>query len=115
MGFRFRRTIRLGKGLRINISKSGTSLSLGHRGATVNFGPKGEKLTLGLPGSGLSYSQMIKPQPGQPPHQAAPTVIPAHDPNTFPQRASSPLARRVVWGVLLCLLALLSLGAFIAT
>jgi hypothetical protein len=59
MGFRFRRSIRLGKGLRINLSKSGTSLSVGHRGATVNFGPKGEKVTVGLPGTGLSYSKMI--------------------------------------------------------
>jgi len=63
MGFRFRRSIRLGKGLRINVSKSGTSLSVGHRGATVNFGPKGEKVTVGLPGTGLSYSKTIQ-KPG---------------------------------------------------
>jgi len=61
MGFRFRRSIRLAKGLRINLSKSGAGLSVGHRGATVNFGPKGERVTAGLPGTGLSYSKTIGP------------------------------------------------------
>jgi uncharacterized protein DUF4236 len=35
MSFRFRKRIRLGKFLRVNLSKSGASLSIGRRGATV--------------------------------------------------------------------------------
>ena len=35
MGFRFRRTIRIGPFLRINLSKSGVSESVGHRGACL--------------------------------------------------------------------------------
>ena len=34
MGFRFRKRIRLGKGIWINLSKKGSSLSVGGRGAT---------------------------------------------------------------------------------
>jgi hypothetical protein len=63
MGFRFRRSIRLAPGLRINLSKLGGSLSLGRRGATLNFSSRGTKATVGLPGSGLSYSTMLKSGP----------------------------------------------------
>ena len=59
MPLRFRRSIRLGRGLRINLSKSGASLSVGRRGATVNLGKRGVKTTVGLPGSGISYSETV--------------------------------------------------------
>ena len=55
MGFRFRRSIRIGKGLRLNLSKSGVSLSAGGRGASFNIGPRGTSSTVGIPGTGLSY------------------------------------------------------------
>ena len=58
MGFRYRRSIRLARGIRINLSKSGPSLSIGQRGATMNFGPRGTRLTVGIPGIGLSYQTM---------------------------------------------------------
>jgi len=57
MGFRYRSSIRLAKSLRINLSKSGASLSVGRPGATLNFGRRGIRTTVGLPGTGLSYSQ----------------------------------------------------------
>ncbi len=56
MGFRFRRSIRLLPGVKINLGKKGASLSLGGRGATVNFSAKGRRTTLGIPGTGISYS-----------------------------------------------------------
>ncbi len=37
MGFRFRKRIRVAKRLYVNLSKSGTSFSIGQRGATVNL------------------------------------------------------------------------------
>lgn len=55
MGFRFYKSVKLLPGIRLNISKSGLSTSLGGPGATVNFGPRGVRQTLGLPGTGLSY------------------------------------------------------------
>jgi len=60
MGFRFHRSVRLIPGLRVNFSKSGTSLSVGGRGATVNFSKRGTKTTVGLPGTGLSWSETHK-------------------------------------------------------
>jgi len=59
MGFRHRSTIRLGRGLRINLSKSGASLSVGRRGATMDLCKRGGRTTVGVPGSGLSYSKAI--------------------------------------------------------
>lgn len=45
MGFRFRKSVRLGRGLRINLSKSGASLSAGRSGATVNLSRRGVRTT----------------------------------------------------------------------
>ena len=60
MGFlRFRRTIKLGPLGRINLGKTGASLSVGVRGAHVNFGPRGTRMTAGLPGTGLSYTTRL--------------------------------------------------------
>ena len=55
MPLRFRRSVSLFPGARLNFSKSGMSVSLGRPGATFNFGSRGSSATLGLPGSGLSY------------------------------------------------------------
>ncbi len=56
MGFRFRRRLTIIPGVRLNLSRSGTSVSIGGHGATVNYSKRGKRATLGLPGSGLSYS-----------------------------------------------------------
>ena len=59
MGLRFRKSIKICKGVKVNISKSGLSLSVGTKGASLNFSDKGTRVTAGLPGSGLSYSTML--------------------------------------------------------
>ncbi len=56
MPFRFRRSVKLFPGIRINFSKSGTSTTIGGRGGTVNFSKRGVKRTVGIPGTGISYS-----------------------------------------------------------
>jgi hypothetical protein len=43
-------------GLRVNLSKSGPSLSVGVRGAHVTFGRRGVTRTLGIPGTGVFYT-----------------------------------------------------------
>lgn len=53
--FRFRKTFSILPGVRINLSKTGVSGSLGGHGATLNIGKRGEQVTLGAPGTGLSY------------------------------------------------------------
>ncbi len=56
MGFRFRKSIGLIPGVKLNLSKSGPSVSVGGKGLTYNIGRKGSRTTIGLPGTGLSYS-----------------------------------------------------------
>jgi hypothetical protein len=55
MGFRFRRSVRLFPGLRINLSKSAPSISVGAPGHMVNIGEQGTRATIGAPGTGVSY------------------------------------------------------------
>src|SRR5213592_3172603 len=59
MGFRFQKRISILPGVRINLSKSGVSTSLGPRGADVNIGKDGITANAGIPGTGLSYRQKI--------------------------------------------------------
>jgi hypothetical protein len=69
MGFRFRRSSRLGP-VRLNFSKNGlSSISLGGRGASLNIPVNrrgGTRTTVGLPGTGLSWS-WEQEQPGRQP------------------------------------------------
>lgn len=54
MGIRFRRSIRLLPGFRLNATGSGLSTTVGPRGASVNVGSRGTYANLGLPGTGIS-------------------------------------------------------------
>lgn len=51
---RFRKRVKIVKGLYLNFSNSGISTSVGVRGASVTFGKKGTYLNTGIPGTGLS-------------------------------------------------------------
>ena len=55
MGFRFRKSISILPGVRVNLSNGTPSLSVGPRGASVSFGSRGTYANLGVPGTGLSY------------------------------------------------------------
>lgn len=73
MGFRFQRRIKLFPGVRLNLSKSGVSTSVGRRGLWFTFGPRGQKReTIGLPGTGLRWTEQHGPHAQ--PRQTAPTV-----------------------------------------
>ena len=50
---RFRKRVKIAKGISLNFSSSGTSLTLGGRGASVNIGKKGTYLNTGIPALGL--------------------------------------------------------------
>lgn len=55
---RFRKSVKIMPGVRLNLSKSGVSASIGGRGATVNISTRGLRSTLSVPGTGLSWSSM---------------------------------------------------------
>lgn len=74
MGFRFRRSIKLGKYARINIGKTGASLSAGIRCAHYTFGKTGIRKTVGIPGSGLSYTKYDRYNSRENPKQLQPNI-----------------------------------------
>lgn len=55
MGLRFRKSVKVLPGVRLNFSRSGVSTSIGGKGATLNVSKKGARTTVGLPGTGISY------------------------------------------------------------
>lgn len=64
MGIRFSKSIKIGKLLKLNISKSGVSATIGPKGATINLGSKGTFLNLsptvaGISGTGFSYRKKL--------------------------------------------------------
>jgi hypothetical protein len=66
MAFRFRNTIRLAPGIRLNLGRRGVSLSAGVRGASVTLGKNGLWGNVGAPGTGMSYRTRLS---GSPSHQ----------------------------------------------
>ena len=59
MGLRFRKTVKLGPGIRLNFSKSGISTSIGPRGFTTTVGKNGVYRNVGIPGTGISYRTKV--------------------------------------------------------
>jgi hypothetical protein len=59
MPVRFRRTFTIFPGVKVNVSKGGTSITVGKRGFHLNFSKRGVKQTVGLPGSGISQTSYL--------------------------------------------------------
>lgn len=60
MSFRFRKSINLGGGVRLNFNKKSTGISFGTRGARISVNSNGRKTaTFGIPGTGLYWSKSV--------------------------------------------------------
>ena len=59
MGFRFRKSISILPGLRINLGRRSASVSVGVRGLRYTAGTRGERVTASLPGTELSWTQKV--------------------------------------------------------
>lgn len=73
MGFRFRKSISLGKGVRLNIGKKSVGVSAGKKGFRVSANSKGQsRVSAGIPGTGLywteSLNKLFKGKSKKPPH-----------------------------------------------
>jgi len=53
MGFRFRRSFSVAKGVRVNLSKGGLGVSVGGKGARIGVGPRGPYTSASIPGTGI--------------------------------------------------------------
>lgn len=64
--FRFRRSMKIAPGLKLNFNKNSTSLTFGGKGAHYTVNSKGSKTTtFGIPGTGLYYTDVKKPKETQ--------------------------------------------------
>lgn len=59
MSLRFRKSFKLGGGVKLNLGKKGFSVSAGTRGARITMGTSGTRVTGGIPGTGLSYTKKL--------------------------------------------------------
>lgn len=58
MGFRFSKSKKIGKLLRLNFSKSGVGVSIGSKFFRIGVSPKGKiRTTFTLPKTGISYTK----------------------------------------------------------
>ncbi|MBI4762795.1 MAG: DUF4236 domain-containing protein [Chloroflexota bacterium] len=56
MPWRFRRSVKILPGVRWNIGKKGSSVTIGGRGLKTTMGHGKVRQTVGIPGTGLSYT-----------------------------------------------------------
>jgi hypothetical protein len=94
MSWRFRKTFKILPGVRLNVSKSGISTSIGAAPFTVNFGPRGVTSTASLPGTGVSFRRQVGAQAAS----AGASVPSTPEPNLLPAVAPSPVAAAVDLG-----------------
>lgn len=60
MGLRFRKSVKIAPGVRLNFSKKSTSVSFGGKGARYTVSSTGRKTaSVGIPGTGLSYVETV--------------------------------------------------------
>jgi len=67
MRLRFHRSIRILPGIRLNLNRRSSSITVGGHGVHETFGSKGIRTTIGIPGTALSASQFE-------PHRHAPVT-----------------------------------------
>ena len=66
MGFRFRKSVNLGGGVRLNISKSGVGYSVGGKGFRVTKKANGgTRCTVSIPNTGISYVSELNRKRGK--------------------------------------------------
>lgn len=56
---RFQKRIKVFPGVRLNLSASGVSTTVGVRGAGVTLGKRGAYANVGIPGTGISHRQKL--------------------------------------------------------
>jgi hypothetical protein len=92
----FRKSIKIAPGVHVNLSKRGTGVSFGGRGAHVSFSPTGRVTkTVSIPGTGIYYRDvdtLHSKSQHQPPSQKAATSEPREPEASTP----IPAAHQVV-------------------
>lgn len=74
MGLKFRKSVKIAPGVRVNLGKKSSSVSVGNKYGGYNIGSKGTRARVSAPGTGLSYSERIN----KPKRQSAPQEPKSH-------------------------------------
>ena len=85
MGLKFRKSIKLAKGVRLNVGKRGVSMTVGSKRARVTMGSNGTTVSASSPIKGLSYSTKLA---SGAPHQVATPREAARYQSTQPVKVS---------------------------
>jgi hypothetical protein len=59
MGLRFRKSVKILPGVKVNFGLKGTSLSVGARGASISIGKQGVYSNVSIPGTGISFREKL--------------------------------------------------------
>jgi len=83
MGLRFRKSIKLGKGVKLNLNKKSFGVTVGGKGAHYSINSKGRRTaTVGIPGTGLSYTSSSKSGSKRKASSTTHTVVPKKEMKT---------------------------------
>lgn len=80
---RYRKSVKITKGIRANFSKSGVSFTFGKPGASVNVGKKGTYVNYGIPGTGLYDRKRITGRKKTKPAQKRQRVVASEQPEKY--------------------------------
>lgn len=102
MGMRYRKSIGLGKGVRLNVGKGSLGISAGVKGAHVSVNSKrGVTTSVGAPGTGVSYSKTTGWGSGG-----------ASGGTGGPKPPSNKLVKIAVWAIILSVLIIAFCGIY---
>lgn len=59
MGLKFRKSIKIAPGVRVNLSKKSSSVSIGNKYGGYNISSRGTRARVSAPGTGFSYSERL--------------------------------------------------------
>lgn len=112
MGMRFRKSIRLGKHVRFNLSKSGVGYSIGTKGCRVTKMANGRtRTTTSIPGTGISHVRETSARS----KSAAPHTYDPAPAAAAPSSSAPALKTPAVIFIAVCAFTLLLLSGFISS
>lgn len=88
MPIRFRRSIKVAPDVKLNLSKSGVSTTVGPRGIHFTFNKHGIRRSIGIPGTGLSEVDYIKKNGSTEEHEKREAAHEHHEENAAENRVA---------------------------
>ena len=114
MGFRFRKSVKIAPGVRLNIGKKSVGISAGVKGARVSVNSSGRVTkSVGIPGTGLSYVTTSKIGGSSQSDKEPPNSTPVSAPDPQPS-APQPSPQKRYTGIKILSIVLIALGLLLS-